>query len=158
MLGAPGDRSGDAERIELALQDLAGALHVAFPVVALLRGEPLDLLVFAGVQRREREILELPLERVDAQAVRDRRVDLERLLRLLDLLLLGQRADRAHVVQPVGQLDQDDAHVARHRDDHLAVVLRLGLIARGEGDPGQLGDAVDEVRNVLAEALVDLLE
>ncbi len=88
----------------------------------------------------------------------DRRVDLERLARLLELLLLGQRLERAHVVQAIGELDQDDAHVARHRDDHLAVVLGLRLVARGERDPGQLRDAVDEARDLLAEALVDLRE
>ena len=70
--------------------------------VALLVDEQLDLLELARVERREREVLELPLDRVDAQAVRERREDLERLLRLLLLLLLGHRADRAHVVQPVG--------------------------------------------------------
>jgi hypothetical protein len=53
------------------------------------------------------------------EPVRERRVDLERLLRLLHLLLLAQVLDRAHVVQPVGELDQDDADVLRHRHDHL---------------------------------------
>ena len=78
--------------------------------------------------------------------MRDRRVDLERLARLLDLLLLGHRVDRAHVVQAVGELDQDDPDVGGHRDHHLAVVLGLRLVARLEGDAGQLGDAVDERR------------
>ena len=82
------------------------------------------------MQRREREVLELPLDRVDAEPVRDRRVDLEGLLGLLDLLLLGYRADRAHVVQAVGELDQDDPDVRGHRDHHLAVVLGLRLVAR----------------------------
>jgi len=67
---------------------------------------------------------------MDTKAMGDRRVDLERLARLLELLLLRQRAERAHVVEAIGKLDQDDAHVARHRDDHLAVVLGLRLVAR----------------------------
>ena len=90
--------------------------------------------------------------------MRDRRVDLERLARVLQLLLLGQRAERAHVVQPVGELDDDDAHVARHREHHLAVALGLGLLARVEVDARQLGDAVDEQRDVVAELGGDLLE
>ena len=61
--------------------------------------------------------------------MRERRVDLERLLRLLHLLLLAEVLDRAQVVEAVGELDQDDADVLRHRDDHLAVVLGLGLLA-----------------------------
>ena len=63
------------------------------------------------------------------EPVRERRVDLERLLRLLHLLLLAEVLDRAHVVEAVGELDEDDSHVLRHRDDHLPVVLRLGLLA-----------------------------
>ena len=47
------------------------------------------------------------------------------------LRLLGRhRVERAHVVQAVGELDQDDAHVARHRQQHLAEVLGLRVLAR----------------------------
>ncbi len=143
---------------QLAAQVVAGLADVALALVALLGDEALDLLVLARVQRREREVLELPLDRVDAQAVGERRVDLERLARLLHLLLLGHRVDRAHVVQAVGELDQDDPHVGGHRDHHLAVVVGLRLVARLEGDAGQLRDAVDDRGDLLAEALADLLE
>ena len=34
---------------------------------------------------------------------------------------------RAHVVQAVGQLDQDHAHIARHGQQHLAEVFGLGV-------------------------------
>ena len=118
----------------------------------------LDLLVLARVQRREREVLELPLDRVDAEPVRQRGEDLERLLRLLLLLLLRHRVDRAHVVQPVGELDQDDPDVRGHRDHHLAVVLGLAVVAALEGDPGELRDAVDELRDLLAELVAHLVE
>ena len=71
---------------------LAGLLDELLAVGPALVDHRLDLGVLARVERREGEVLELPLERVDAQAVRERRVDLERLLRLLDLLLLGRDA------------------------------------------------------------------
>ena len=64
--------------------------------------------------------------------------------------------ERAHVVQAVGQLDEDDAHVARHREQHLAEVLRLRVLQRGELDAVDLGDAVDQVGHGLAEVLGDL--
>ena len=50
------------------------------------------------------------------------------------LPLLGQVAERAHVVQAVGELDEDDADVVDHRQQHLAEVLGLPLLARGERD------------------------
>ena len=106
----------------------------------------------------EREVLELPLERVDPEPVRERCVDLEGLLGLLHLLLLAEVLDRPHVVEAVGELDEDDPHVLGHRDDHLPVVLRLGLLAARELDPGQLGDALDELRDVGAELGAHLVE
>jgi len=109
------------------------------------------------MQRLEREVLELPLERVDTEAMRERRVHLERLACLLHLLLLGQRADRPQVVHAVRELDHDDADVLRHRQDHLAVRLGLGLLARAELDARELRDAVDEQRDLLAELALDIV-
>ena len=45
----------------------------------------------------------------------------------------------------VGQLDEDDAHVARHRQQHLAEGLGLRFLARREAQLVELGEAVDEV-------------
>ena len=47
--------------------------------------------------------------------------------------------------------------VLRHRHDHLAVVLGLGLLAALELDPRQLGDALDEPRDLVAELGSDLV-
>ena len=127
-------------------------------VGAALGDHLLDLLVLARVQRLEREVLELPLERVDAEAVRERRVDLERLPRLLHLLLLAEVLDRAQVVEPVGELDQDHAHVLGHRHDQLAVVLGLRVLAALELDARQLRDALDERRDLVAELGADVLD
>ena len=62
---------------------------------------------------------------------------------------------RAHVVQAVGELDEDDADVVDHREQHLAEVLRLPLLARREGDRAELRDTLDDVRDVAAEQLAD---
>ena len=70
----------------------------------------------------------------------------------------GSARKRAHVVQPVGQLDQDHPDVARHRDHHLAVVLGLLLVTALEGDAGELRHAVHQLRDVLAEALPHVRE
>jgi hypothetical protein len=68
------------------------------------------------------------------------------------LLLDRQVLERAHVVQPVGQLDEDHPQVAGHGEHHLAQVLGLGLGLGGELQLADLGDALDQVRHVLAEA------
>ena len=75
---------------------------------------------------------------------------------LLGLLLRRQEAHGAHVVQPVGQLDHQHPRVAGHRDDHLADGLGLGGVA--ELDLVQLGHAVDQVRDLLAELGAQLVQ
>ena len=71
---------------------------------------------------------------------------------------LAQRVERAHVVEAVGQLDQDHPDVGGHRDHHLAVVLGLLLVAALEGDAGELRDAVDELGDLVAEVLAHVVE
>ena len=115
-----------------------------------------DLVVDLGVERRERQVLELPLDRVHAEPVGQRRVDLER---LAGLLLRGGRRDELPgpgVVQAVGELDDQHPDVAGHRDDHLAHGLGLRRVA--VGDLVQLGHAVDEHRDLGTELATQLVE
>ncbi len=51
--------------------------------------------------------------------------------------------ERAHVVQPVGELDQDHPDVLGHRQQQLAEILGLGSLGRGQLQLRQLGDAID---------------
>jgi hypothetical protein len=55
---------------------------------------------------------------------------------------------RLHVVQPVGELDQQHADVFRHRQHQLAEVFRLLRLVRLQFEARQLGDAVDEPRDL----------
>ena len=156
MLGPAGDVRRNVELVELGFEQGRRLAHMRLAIGALLVDHGFDLGVLARMQDLEGKILQLPLESVDTQAVSERRVDLQRLARLLHLLRLAQVLDRAHVVQSIGELDQDDAHVARHRHDHLAVVLGLGLLAALELNSGQLRDAFDQARDLLAELLPEL--
>ena len=121
------------------------------------RDHLLDLGVPLRVQHREREVLELPLHVGDAEPVRERRVDVDRLLRDPPLLRLGQRRDRAHVVQPVGELDQQDPDVLGHRHEHLAQRRGLLRLLRVELEPVELGDAVDDGGDLGAELGLEVL-
>ena len=107
------------------LRIAARLLHVSLAVGPPLRHHLLDLGVLAGVEGGEGQVFQLPAHRLDAQPVGQRSVDLQRLLGLLELLLLAQVAESAHVVQPVGQLDEDHPDILGHGDDHLADVLGL---------------------------------
>ena len=64
--------------------------------------------------------------------------------------------ERAHVVQAVGELDQQHAHVVGDRQQELAQVLGLLGLARDQIELFQLGQALDQMADVGAEDLVDL--
>ena len=61
-------------------------------------------------------------------------------------------------MEPVGELDEDDADVLGHRQEHLADVLGLLLLVGQRAELGQLRDAVDEAGHVGPEALLDVRE
>ena len=61
--------------------------------------------------------------------MRNRREDLHRFFRNTFALLGTQILKRAHVVQSIGKLDEHDAHVVNHRQQHLADVFRLLVFA-----------------------------
>ena len=61
-------------------------------------------------------------------------------------------------MKPIGELHEDDADIVNHREQHLAEILRLPLLARRERDGADLGHAFDDVRHFGAEVLLDLLD
>jgi hypothetical protein len=77
----------------------------------------------------------------------------------LALLRLPDEVQRAHVVQPVGQLHQQNAHVLGDGQDEAAAgsprtdVLRLSL----QLQPGQLGDALHQLGDLGPEQAGDVV-
>jgi hypothetical protein len=115
-----------------------------------------ELLVGEGIGVAEGEVFEFAAELAHAEAVGEGRVDVEGLAGDLLALLGLEVLEGAHVVEAVGELDDDDADVGDHGEEHLADVLGLVIFAVGELDFVELGDAFDDVGDLLAEALFDL--
>ena len=61
-------------------------------------------------------------------------------------------------MEPVGELDEHDADVLGHRQEHLPDVLGLLLLVAVGAELGQLGDAVHEVGDLGPEPLLDVGE
>ncbi|MNX96057.1 hypothetical protein D3C86_1283580 [compost metagenome] len=155
-LFAPGQLGHDAGVGQRALGGFQDALDHLAPVAA--RG--LDGLLQRGVAERrahlERQFLELAVNRVETQPVRDRRVDLHGFERDPAPLLGRHEIERTHVVRAIGQLDQDHPHIARHRQQHLAEAFRLRLLAALEFELVQLGQAIHQFRDLGTEFLGQL--
>ena len=60
-------------------------------------------------------------------------------------------------MEPVGELDEDHAQVAHHRQQHLAERLRLLLFLRHVGVARDLRDAVHQLGHVVAKKLLQRL-
>ena len=158
VLGPAGDVGGDAHVLEPLAHVDEHPLEILLPLRRPGRHHLLDLGVALRVQRGEGEVLELPAHLLHAEAVGQRRVDVEGLLGRAPLLPLGHHGQGAHVVQPVGQLDQEDPPVVGHGHEHLADGGRLLGLLGVELEPVELGHAVDDPGHALAERLRDRLE
>ena len=106
----------------------------------------LDLGVALGVQGGEGQVLELPLDLLDPEAVRQRGVDVEGLLGGPALLPLRHHRHGPHVVQPVGELDDEHPPVVGHGHEHLAHRGGLLGLLGVELQAVELGHAVDDRR------------
>src|SRR5437867_3587574 len=105
----------DPGAAQLVGQRRAHPLDGPVPLHPLRLDVPRQLFVVVRLEILERQILELRLHAGHAEAMRQRRVQLARLQRNALALLRRQRIERAHVVQPVGELDDDHARVPRDR-------------------------------------------
>ena len=104
----------------------------------------------------EREILELLAHLLHTHAAGKRRIDIQCLLG--DATARGVRHEfqRAHVVQAIGELDQQHADVVGDRQQQLAQILGLLGLARDQFKPLQLGQALDQRTDLVAEDVIDL--
>ena len=158
MLLAPLDRRLDARAAEQQAEPRADARHLIAAAGAQLLQPAGDRRRGLGLELAEGERLHLLHKLVHADPLGQRGVDVHRLagdaaalLRLLDVV------ERAHVVEPVGELHQEHADVIRHGEQELAHVLGGALALGLRLDLRKLGDAVDQARHGRPEALLDLL-
>ena len=156
MLYARGNGVFDAAVIQLFADGLLDAFK-HFLVLILLTRQSFDYFLVADrIQPLQRKILQLPFNLLHAEAMGNRRINLHRFERFGALLLLLHELNRAHIVQAVGELDEDDANVLRHGDQHFAQILHL-LLFLGVVQASQTCDTVDKIGNRGAELLLNLI-
>ncbi len=103
------------------------------------------------------QILQFVLHPSDSDAIRQRRIDFQRLLRNFLPSFLTEMFKSSHVVEPIGQLDDHDANIVRHREHHLAEIFSLLLFRTLKGDLPYLCHAVDEMNDFLPEFTLKLI-
>ena len=158
MLGTPLDFCRYMRLFKLFHDLLVRLVDECLTLLALLLDALDEIVVRLGLEIAQAQILKFPLDVRYAEAIRERRVDLDGLPRDALLLVLAHVLERAHIVQTVGELDHDDADVLRHREKHLAIAFELLLFLRLILNPAELRHAVDEHRDLIAEALAHFVE
>src|SRR5690606_22918687 len=153
VLLAPDDASADSHLVEALADALLDFLDDAEVVAPQLAHGFLDVAGPHGVQGGKAEIFQFDSNRVDAEAVGDGGVDVEGFGGDAAAFFSVQRTQGAHVVQAVGQLDQDHPDVARHRQGHFLEIFRLGFGFGAKFDLGQFADAVHQFRDGFAKLL-----
>ena len=114
-----------------------------------------DLVVLGRVQGGEGQVLQVPAEHLEPSRLARGQHLQGRPGRAL--LLVGRlELQGAHVVEPVGKLDDQHSEIERHGHDHLADGLGLGGVA--ELHLVELGHPVDQVGDLVAEVLAGLLQ
>ena len=146
VLGATVDLEAlQANAVELIGERLDSLGQIALANLTRLCHHARDALVGVGLQIEEGQILELPLNRAHAQAVGQGRVHVHSLACLKQATVLAQGGERAHIMQAVGEFDDDDANVLGHGKEHLAQREGLLLVHAVDFDIGELGHAVYEL-------------
>ena len=148
----------DVVLLQFVPEELAHVL-VVFLQGALLPGQALlDLLIGLRLQVEKGQVFQLGLEAEHAQAAGQGGVDIQGLPG--DALLLGglHEPQGPHVVDPVGQLHQQDPDVVGHGEDHLADIFRLLGLPVAEDQLADLGDPVDHIRHFLAEVFFQIVQ
>ena len=92
------------------------------------------------------------------KAVRDRRVDFDGFARDALAPFRAQVTQSAHIVYAVGKLDQNDADVLHHGEQHLADTFCLAVFGGEYIELGEFGNSVDATRHLGTELLTHLFD
>ena len=131
--------------------------HQFVLVLARTADGALQGVIAPGPVVPEAKVFQFQAQTVDAEPVGNRGVDLQRLAGDPAAFFRRHDAECTHVVQAVGELDQDHADIARHGQHHLAEAGSLRLGAGLEIDLGELADTVDELGDLVIEMPGQLL-
>ena len=144
-----------ALRLQLLVNGLHKLLDKAVARALALPHLGLKVVVGLGVGEFEVQILQLTLYSIEAQAVGQRRVQVQRFRGNFELLVARHRVQRPHVVQAVGYFDENHAHVLAQREQHFAEVL--GLLAGAVLEHARnLGQPVDNAGHLGAELALNV--
>ena len=107
------------------------------------------------VQLAERQIVELLAHFMHAHTAGEWRVNFKRLFGSAAARFRRHVLKCAHIVQAIGELDQQYAHVVGNRQQQLAEVFRLLCFFGNQIEFFKLGQTLDQSADIMTEKAVD---
>ena len=114
----------------------------------------IDKGIFLRMFILEAQVFQFRLDGEKPQTVCQRGIEVKRLTGYLELLCGQHRAQRAHVMKTVGNLDQDYPDIITHRQQQLTEILCLRRCLFTEYTAGYLRQAVHDLGDLLAEHIL----
>ena len=148
ILHTPGHFCAHARLRQLVREGFDHFFDVLFALAPSDTQLLLELGSLSGMQNAKAKVFEFRLKPVHAESVRQRHINFHGLDRDSLLGIFSKKVDRSHVVQAIGQLNEQDADVLRHRDQHFAEVFGLSFAHGRELDLRNFGQAFDEERDL----------
>ena len=112
--------------------------------------------VFFGVFKLEAQVFQFGLDLVQSQSVGQGSIDVECFAGNFVLLVGGLAVERAHVVQSVAYLDEDDTYVVAHGEQQFLEVLCLCRCLFAEDSTADFCQSVNDLRYFCAEDVFDV--
>ena len=129
LLGPSTHLSFNFRGFEIVIDRIDYSVHEGIAFRRTIAHKRLDFHINLGVQHSTRQVLELPLHSLDAQAVCERCVDVESFLGFFCRRFRCHKAPGSSVVKTIRQLHNENSNVFRHSDNHFPDCLSLGVVA-----------------------------
>ena len=151
------DVIGQSHAVEFLADRLDEALEHVVEVGSQLVESCADVGVGLGVFILEAEVFQFFLDEIKSEPMRQRGIDIQGLTGNLVLLVWRLRAQCAHIVETVADFDEYDTDVIAHGQQQFLERLGLCRCLVAEDATGDLGESIDNLCNLLAEDVADVL-
>ena len=115
-----------------------------------------DFVIDFRIEHLEAKLFQFGFDGVHAKTIGKRRVHVERFVRFLLCARCFDVTPRTRIMHAIGKFDDQHAHVATHRDHHLA--NGFGLCGITIFHLGKLGDTINQTGHGIAEFRTTLVK
>ncbi|MPM50584.1 hypothetical protein SDC9_97326 [bioreactor metagenome] len=161
MLRASANAGFNARGGKLFANDSLGVVQRFLSLRLLFAKLATDIGIFLRHEIHKREVFHLAFDGAHAEAMRKGSVDLQRFFCFAGAFIRVTVSQRAHVMQTVGELDDDHANIRRDGKKQFSKVFGLFLFfgdIRLLSALGQLGDAVYKFCDLRAKLIFNAFD